>query len=83
MRRATEVGRDPPLVADRQEGLKGGPVFGPEAELRISLSFRQLEAEECRIRLGFAAIRAGETSARPDPARLGQFPRFAPIIAAL
>lgn len=83
MRRAAEGGRKPPLIADRQESLKGGPVLGPEAELRISFGLGELEAEECSIRLGFAAIRAGEAATRPDPARLGQFPRFAPIIAAL
>lgn len=83
MRRAAEGRGEAPLIADRQEGLEGGPVFGPEAELRISLSLRQLEAKEGGIRLGFAAIRAGETATRPDPARLGQFPRLAPIIAEL
>ena len=83
MRRATKGRGEAPLIAHRQERLKGGPVFRPEAELRINLSFRQLEAKEGGIRLGFAAIRAGKTSARPDPARLCQFPRFAPIIAEL
>ena len=83
MRWAAEGWRDPPLVAHRQEGFKCGPVLGPKPELFRFIGLWQFEAEERCICLGFAAIWAGEASTSPDLARLGQFPRFAPIIAAL
>lgn len=83
MGRCAEQRRGAPLVADGKIGVKGGPVLGPEAEALPRLRAGQREAEERRIGLGFVPVLPCEPAARPDPARLGQFPRFAPIIAAL
>lgn len=83
MRRPTEAGRDPPLIAGHEEGFKGGPVVVPETKGTVFIRRWQRQAKKGSVSLGLGTIRAAAASARPDPSRLGQFPRFAPIIAAL
>lgn len=83
MRWRTEQGDGAPLRCDREEGLEGGPVFLPKLEPARLVWLWQGETEEGRIRLNACPVAGGEATRGPDPARLGQFPRFAPIMAAL
>ena len=83
MGRPAKPAEDAPLTADLQESLQRRPVLGPEAKGAGGLRGGQIEAEKRSICLGLAAVRAVEASASPEPPRLDQFPRFAPIIAAL